>query len=71
MTTKIDPDDLVDTVAIAELLGLASNRVVSALRSRHADFPEPIVNLGPRRATLWHRDDVITWAENTGRAVTR
>lgn len=67
MTNKIDPNDLVDSTGIAELLGLASHRVVSVLRGRHADFPAPTVDMGRGRCMLWLRQDVEAWARSTGR----
>jgi predicted DNA-binding transcriptional regulator AlpA len=67
VASLIDPDDLIDTTAIAELLGLASHRVVSVLRSRHEDFPDPTVDMGRGRCLLWLRQDVEAWARSTGR----
>jgi len=46
----VDPDDLIDTTGVAEVLGVASHRVVSVLRSRHRDtFPAPLVHMGRGR----------------------
>ena len=56
----IDPDDLVDARQVAELLGLASENVISVYRSRYADFPEPAVERG--RCRLWLRSDVLGWS---------
>lgn len=54
-----DFDDLVDTTEIAEMLGLASFRVVSVYRARYADFPSPVVD--KPRAKLWLRADIEAW----------
>lgn len=63
----IDPDDLLDSREVAELLGLANNRVVSVYRDRYSDFPAPVVEKGAGRCVLWHRQDVERWARSTGR----
>ena len=67
MARKIDPDDLLDGVAVAELLGWSGPKVVSVIRSRHPDFPQPVVELGRGRPTMWLRADVEAWARATGR----
>ena len=62
MAKKIDPDDLVDATAVADLLGFASRNVVSVYRKRHSDFPAPVVDMGAGRCLLWLRSDVEAWA---------
>lgn len=64
----IDPEDLIDSHGIADMLGLANGRVVSVLRSRNSDFPQPTVDMGRGRCLLWLRQDVEAWARETGRA---
>jgi hypothetical protein len=64
---KVDPDDLVDAVLVAELLGLSTGRSVSTYRRRYSDFPKPIVDMGHGRCLLWSRDDVEKWARAHGR----
>jgi predicted DNA-binding transcriptional regulator AlpA len=65
MARLIDPDDLIDTAGVAELLGLASRSVVSVYRRRYRDFPAPVVEQGSCR--LWLRSDVEAWGNATGR----
>ena len=65
MARRIDPDDLIDTAGVAELLGLASRSVVSVYRGRYPDFPTPVVEQGSCR--LWLRSDVEAWGNATGR----
>jgi predicted DNA-binding transcriptional regulator AlpA len=64
---KIDPDDLLDSHDVAELLGLASHRAVSTYRGRYDGFPVPIIEKGTGRCVLWLRSDVEAWARATGR----
>lgn len=58
----IEPDELLDSHDVAELLGLSSHRSVSTYRRRHDDFPEPIIEKGAGRCLLWRRADVEAWA---------
>jgi predicted DNA-binding transcriptional regulator AlpA len=60
MAELIDPDDLLDAGAVAELLGLASGAVISVYRNRYEDFPKPRVEKG--RCRLWLRSDVEGWS---------
>jgi predicted DNA-binding transcriptional regulator AlpA len=55
----IDPDDLLDAEAVADLLGLASAGVISVYRTRYEDFPPPRIERG--RCRLWLRADVAAW----------
>lgn len=55
----VDPDDLIDTAAVAELIGLTNPRGVSVYRKR-AGFPAPAIERG--RCLLWLRADVEAWA---------
>lgn len=59
MAKLIDPGDLIDAGAVAELLGLASRNVISVYRSRYEDFPAPVVEQGACR--LWLRADIVAW----------
>ena len=63
----VDPADLIDTGAVAELLGLSSRKAVSVYRSRYPDFPAPRVERG-ERITLWLRQDIEAWAEARSRS---
>jgi hypothetical protein len=62
---KIDVDDLVGAVEIADRLGIAYPETVHSWRRRQADFHQPVVN--PQRAILWSWPDVEAWARATGR----
>lgn len=57
--------DLIDADMLAGILGLTSHRSVSALRSQGTPLPVPVAHIG--RSPIWHRADVIEWAEATGR----
>ena len=50
---------------VAELLGASTSRVITVWRSRHPDFPAPIVDRPLGR--LWHRPDIEAWGRATGR----
>jgi len=63
MARMIDPADLVDSQAIAEILRLGSRNAVSVYRGRHESFPEPLVNLGAGRPMLWLRSDIEAWVK--------
>jgi predicted DNA-binding transcriptional regulator AlpA len=62
----VDPDDLIDAHVVADLLGLAQRSSVATYRKRHADFPEPVIDMGVGRCLLWLRADVVAWRD--GRA---
>lgn len=61
MSKRVDPSDLIDGQTVAELMNFANRNVVSVYRSRHPDFPRPIVDLGRGRPMLWLRSDVELW----------
>ena len=56
--------DLVGVYEIAEMLGVTRQRIDQL--SRAADFPAPEATLQSGR--IWKREDVETWARETGRA---
>ena len=62
MGKLVDVDDLIDSAAVAEIVGLSSSSNVATYRGRYADFPQPVVNLGSGRCLLWLRPDVEAWA---------
>jgi predicted DNA-binding transcriptional regulator AlpA len=62
MGRMVDVDDLIDSRAVADLLGLAHLETVHQLRKRHPDFPAPAVSMGLGRCMLWVRSDVTEWA---------
>jgi predicted DNA-binding transcriptional regulator AlpA len=58
----VDPEDLIDSHEVAELLGLGSHRSVSTYRARYDDFPQPVIEKGAGRCLLWLRADIEAWA---------
>jgi predicted DNA-binding transcriptional regulator AlpA len=62
MGRKVDVDDLIDTQAVAETLGLAHRNTVSEYQARYDDMPRPAVDLGRGRSKLWLRSEVEPWA---------
>jgi predicted DNA-binding transcriptional regulator AlpA len=62
---ELDVADLLDSIEVAEVLGLSNPRGVSVYRKRYADFPPPVIEKG--RCLLWRRADVEKWARETGR----
>ena len=71
MARSVDPDDLIDAVTVAELLGLASRSSVSVYQKRYPDMPRPIIDLGQGRSRLWSRKEVLGWANANGRVRTK
>ena len=71
VTRSVDPDDLIDAVTIAELLGLASRSSVSVYQKRYPEMPRPIIDLGQGRSRLWSRKEVLAWANANGRVRTK
>lgn len=65
MGRKIDAEDLVSAVEIAQRLGVARPQVIYAWRSRHPDFPQPVATVG--NVSVWSWPDVEAWARATGR----
>jgi predicted DNA-binding transcriptional regulator AlpA len=64
MTTRVDPDDLIDAQEIAEILGLAQRNSVSLYQRRYPEMPRPVVERGGGRTKLWLRTDVERWARS-------
>jgi predicted DNA-binding transcriptional regulator AlpA len=56
---KVDLDDLVSAVEVANTLGLANRNAVYVYRGRYSDFPEPVLQHG--RCLLWLRSEIVTW----------
>ena len=69
MTRKIDVDDLTDAQAVAEILGLAPRNTVSLYQYGYGDMPRPVVDLGRGRCNMWLRQEIVAWANTTGRVV--
>lgn len=55
------PEDLLNAAEVAELLGLSSRTAIATYRSRHEDFPVPVIQKGT--CVLWARPDVKAWRE--------
>jgi len=57
----VDLDDIIDSAGVAEHLGLSHSNSVGTYRSRYADFPPPVLDLGSGRCLLWLRSEVEAW----------
>jgi glutathione-regulated potassium-efflux system ancillary protein KefG len=68
---KIDSEDLIDVVGVAEILSLANRSSVSTYQKRYKDMPRPVIDLGGGRTRLWSRKAMLAWASATGRARTK
>jgi hypothetical protein len=64
---KIDLEDLVGSVEIAQRMGVKDHNVVNTWRRRHPDFPGPILTL--RLGRIWSWSEVERWARATGRQI--
>jgi glutathione-regulated potassium-efflux system ancillary protein KefG len=58
---NVNPKDLIDAQAVAELLGLAQRNTVSAYQRRYPAMPRPVVDLGQGRCKLWLRSEIEQW----------
>jgi glutathione-regulated potassium-efflux system ancillary protein KefG len=58
---RVDVDDLIDSRAVASLLGLAQLNTVSSYQRRYPDMPRPVVDMGQGRCKLWLRSEIVTW----------
>ena len=60
--------NLVGVAEIAEMFGVSRQRVHQLFHD-HADFPEPVAELGAGRLKMkiWLREDVERWAKRHGR----
>jgi predicted DNA-binding transcriptional regulator AlpA len=65
MGRRVDLDDLLDARAVADLIGLKNRNGVYTYRSRHADFPVPVLTHG--RCYMWHRGDIRRWMKGRKR----
>jgi glutathione-regulated potassium-efflux system ancillary protein KefG len=62
----VDPEDLIDSAQVAQMLGLSKRNSVLTYRNRYPSFPQPVVDRP--RAKLWRRQDVESWRHSTLRA---
>ena len=60
---RVDTNDLIDTQAVAEILGLAYRNTVLQYQQRYSDMPRPVFDLGKGRVKLWLRPEIKGWAE--------
>lgn len=52
--------DIIGLSEMADIFGV-SKQVAANWRSRHEDFPNPIVEL--KSGSVWRKDDIVTWAQ--------
>jgi hypothetical protein len=62
MSPRVDTEDLVDALGVADVLDLSHRNTVSQYQRRYADMPRPVVDLGEGRVKLWLRPDIERWA---------
>ena len=67
MGRRVDVDDLIDSHAVAEILGLAQFNSVSGYQRRYPDMPRPVVDMGSGRCKLWLRSEIEIWARKRRR----
>jgi hypothetical protein len=68
MGRKVDVEDLIDSRAVAVLLGLAQFNSVSGYQRRYQDMPRPVVDMGRGRCKLWLRSEVMGWMRRRRRS---
>ena len=62
MSPVVRTEDLIDAREVARVLGLAQPNSVSLYQRRYPDTPWPVLNLGPKRPTLWLRQKIEAWS---------
>lgn len=67
MGRRVDVDQLIDSHAVAEVLGLAQFNSVSGYQRRYPKMPRPVVDMGRGRCKLWLRYEVEAWTKQTSR----
>ena len=67
MNPRVNSEDLIDSLGVAEILGLAHRESVTTYLNRYPDMPRPVVELGKGRVRLWLRPEIEGWAKRTGR----
>jgi hypothetical protein len=65
VSKKIDLADVVGAHEIAERLNLSFPNVVHNWRSRHPDFPKPILEL--KAGIFWDWNEIELWIKKTNR----
>ena len=61
MCAWVRTEQLIDTQAVAALLGLRHANSVSLYLRRYRDMPRPVIDLGGGRPRLWLRPEVTRW----------
>ncbi len=61
MSPKVNTEDLVGAVEVAQILGLAHYNSVTTYMRRYEDFPKPVIDLRKSRVRLWLRQDIQEW----------
>jgi predicted DNA-binding transcriptional regulator AlpA len=61
MARKVDPDELIGSSEVAEILGLSHTSGISTYVKRYEDFPGPVVDLPRSRVRLWLRPEIERW----------
>ena len=61
------PTSPLGAAELLALLGVSQTRLMELIRER-PDFPRPA--LAVKRGKVWDRDDIVTWAHQTGRTLT-
>jgi predicted DNA-binding transcriptional regulator AlpA len=58
----VDPSELIASLDVAEILGLAQASSVGTYLRRYDDFPRPVVELQRSHVRLWRRPEIENWA---------
>ena len=58
----VDPGELIASIDVAEILGLAQASSVATYLRRYTDFPRPVVELQRSHVRLWRRPEIEAWA---------
>jgi predicted DNA-binding transcriptional regulator AlpA len=58
----VDPSELIASIDVAEILGLAHASSVATYLRRYDDFPRPVVELQRSHVRLWRRPEIEKWA---------
>lgn len=67
MVPQVNTEDLIDAHGVAKILGLSQAESVSTYQKRYPDMPRPVINMGHKRPRLWLKQDIESWARDTGR----
>lgn len=59
---EVDPSELIASIDVAEILGLAHASSVATYLRRYDDFPRPVVELQRSHVRLWRRPEIEKWA---------